>query len=77
MRGPTNYRGRGSIPPHSHHGEHYRCHRIGVYFCCVKSAQEPVVVKEEFGKKEPGRLLQLTIARAFDLIESCIGESRA
>ena len=48
-----------------------------VYFCCMKSAQEPVVVKEEFGKKEPQELLQLTIARAFDLIESCVGECRA
>jgi PncC family amidohydrolase len=48
-----------------------------VYFCCMKSAQEPVVVKEEFGKKKPEELLQLTIARAFDLIESCVGESRA
>jgi nicotinamide-nucleotide amidase len=43
-----------------------------VIFCCTKSAQEPVVVKEEFGKQDPGGLLQLTIARAFDLIESCI-----
>jgi nicotinamide mononucleotide (NMN) deamidase PncC len=43
-----------------------------VYFCCTKSAQEPVVVKEAFGKKDPGELLQLTIARAFDLIECCI-----
>jgi nicotinamide-nucleotide amidase len=47
-----------------------------VYFCCVKSGGQPVVVKEEFGKKEPEQLLQLTIARAFDLIESCFDESR-
>jgi nicotinamide mononucleotide (NMN) deamidase PncC len=43
-----------------------------VYFCCMKSGQEPVVVKEEFGKEKPEQLLHLTIARAFDLIESCI-----
>lgn len=39
-----------------------------VYFCCMKSGQEPVVVKEEFGKEKPEQLLHLTIARAFDLI---------
>ena len=48
-----------------------------VYFCCVRSGGHPVVVKEEFGKKKPEQLLQLTIARAFDLIEACVGESRA
>jgi PncC family amidohydrolase len=48
-----------------------------VYFCCVRSDRQPVVVKEEFGKKEPEHLVQLTIARAFDLIESCFDESRA
>jgi nicotinamide-nucleotide amidase len=48
-----------------------------VYFCCVRSSGHPVVVKEEFGKKKPEQLLQLTIARAFDLIEDCVGESRA
>lgn len=44
-----------------------------VYYCCQKSGAGPVVAKEEFGKKEPDELLQLTIARAFDLIASCIG----
>jgi nicotinamide-nucleotide amidase len=48
-----------------------------VYFCCVKSGGQPVAVKEEFGKKEPEQLLQLTIDRAFDLIESCLAEFRA
>jgi nicotinamide-nucleotide amidase len=47
-----------------------------VYFCCVRSGGHPVVAKEEFGKKKPEELLQLTIARAFDLIEACVGESR-
>jgi nicotinamide-nucleotide amidase len=28
-----------------------------VYFCCMKSAQEPVVAKEEFGNKKPEQLL--------------------
>jgi hypothetical protein len=36
-----------------------------------------VVAKEEFGEKTPEELLQLTIARAFDLIDECVGESRA
>jgi nicotinamide-nucleotide amidase len=48
-----------------------------VYFCCMRSRGQPVVVKEEFGKKEPDQLLQLTLSRAFDLIEACVGESRA
>jgi nicotinamide-nucleotide amidase len=43
-----------------------------VYFCCMKSGGDPVVVREDFGKQQPEKLLQLTIARAFDLIESCI-----
>jgi nicotinamide-nucleotide amidase len=43
-----------------------------VYFCCLKLGGQPVVVREEFGKKEPDQLLNLTIDRAFDLIESCI-----
>ena len=43
-----------------------------VYFCCVRSGEQPMVVREEFGRKEPEQLLQLTIARAFDLIQSCI-----
>jgi nicotinamide-nucleotide amidase len=47
-----------------------------VYFCCVRSGGQPVVVKEEFGKMEPAQLLQLTIARAFELIESCLDECR-
>jgi Competence-damaged protein len=38
-----------------------------VYFCCARSGGHPVVVKEEFGKKKPEQLLQLTIARAFSL----------
>jgi len=42
-----------------------------VYFCCLKSGAEPVTVREDFGKQDPERLLQLTIGRAFDLIESC------
>jgi hypothetical protein len=42
-----------------------------------RSGEQPIVVKEEFGKKEPEQLLQLTIARAFDLIESCVAGSRA
>ena len=48
-----------------------------VYFCCQKSGAEPVVVKEEFGKKEPEELLQLTISRAFDLIEETIASGRS
>lgn len=48
-----------------------------VYFCCMKSGGQPIVVREEFGKKDPEELLQLTIDRAFDLIESCLAESRA
>jgi nicotinamide-nucleotide amidase len=48
-----------------------------VYFCCMRSGGHPVVVKEEFGKREPEQLLQLTLSRAFDLIERCVGESRA
>jgi nicotinamide-nucleotide amidase len=44
-----------------------------VYLCCMKSGGEPVVVREDFGKQSPKQLLQLTIARAFDLIESCAG----
>jgi nicotinamide-nucleotide amidase len=43
-----------------------------VYFCCVTAGGAPIVVKEDFGKKEPEQLLQLTIARAFDLLESSI-----
>jgi hypothetical protein len=31
----------------------------------------------QFGKQKPEQLLQLTIARAFDLIEECAGEPRA
>ena len=46
-----------------------------VYFCCQKSGEEPVVISEEFGKKSSGQLLQLVIARAFDLIDSCIEAS--
>jgi nicotinamide-nucleotide amidase len=46
-----------------------------VYFCCMKSGGEPVVVREEFAKQEPDQLLQLTIARAFNLIESCVRAS--
>jgi histidinol phosphatase-like PHP family hydrolase len=48
-----------------------------VYFCCARSGAQPVVAKEEFGKQKPEQLLQLTIARAFDLIEECAGEPRA
>ena len=44
-----------------------------VYFCCARSGAQPVVAKEEFGKQKPEQLLQLTIARAFDLIEDCVG----
>jgi nicotinamide-nucleotide amidase len=29
-----------------------------VYFCCQRSGAQPVVVKEEFGKKPPDQLLQ-------------------
>jgi nicotinamide-nucleotide amidase len=47
-----------------------------VYFCCAKSGAKPIVVREEFGKKKPEELLQLTIARAFDLIEECVGVSQ-
>jgi nicotinamide-nucleotide amidase len=43
-----------------------------VYFCCLRSGAAPVVVKEDFGKQDPEQLLQLTIGRAFDLMESCI-----
>jgi nicotinamide-nucleotide amidase len=38
-----------------------------VYFCCAKSGAKPIVVREEFGKKKPEELLQLTIARASTL----------
>ena len=48
-----------------------------VYFCCVRSGGEPVVVKEEFGEKEPAQLLQRALDRAFDLIEQCVDGSRA
>lgn len=43
-----------------------------VYFCCLTKKGQPVVVREEFGKKPPDQLLQLIIARAFDQIESRI-----
>ena len=43
-----------------------------VYFCCLIKNGQPAVVREEFGKKSPDQLLQLIIARAFDLIDSCI-----
>jgi len=48
-----------------------------VYFCCVRLGAQPVIVKEEFGEKKPEQLLQLTLSRAFDLIESCVDGSRA
>ena len=48
-----------------------------VYFCCVRLGAQPVVVKGEFGEKKPEQLLQLTLSRAFDLIESCVDGSRA
>ncbi|HZT00713.1 MAG TPA: CinA family protein [Steroidobacteraceae bacterium] len=48
-----------------------------VYFCCTRLGAQPVVVKGEFGEKKPEQLLQLTLSRAFDLIESCVDESRA
>jgi nicotinamide-nucleotide amidase len=48
-----------------------------VYFCCVRSGGEPVVVKEEFGEKEPAQLLQRALNRALDLIEQCVDGSRA
>jgi nicotinamide-nucleotide amidase len=44
-----------------------------VYFCCVRSGGQPVVVREQFGKKDSEELLQLAIARALDLTESCMG----
>jgi len=47
-----------------------------VYFCCLIRDQQPVVVRAEFGNREPEELLQLTIARAFDVIESCIRKFR-
>ncbi len=40
-----------------------------VYFCCLIRDQQPVVVRVEFGKREPEEPLQLTIARAFDVID--------
>lgn len=43
-----------------------------VYFCGLKSGGEPVVVREDFGNQEPKLLLQLTIAKAFAVIESCL-----
>src|SRR5205085_4897231 len=36
-----------------------------VYFCCLRSGAEPVVVREEFGKKPPNELLQLALGRGF------------
>ena len=48
-----------------------------VFFCCQKSGGEPIVVKEEFGKRGPEELLQLTISRAFDLIEQTISSGRS
>jgi nicotinamide mononucleotide (NMN) deamidase PncC len=43
-----------------------------VYSCCLTKYGQPIVVREEFGKKPPDQLLQVAIARAFDLIEFCI-----
>jgi len=48
-----------------------------VYFCCARLGAQPVVVKQEFGEKKPQQLLQLTLSRAFDLIEAYVDESRA
>jgi nicotinamide-nucleotide amidase len=43
-----------------------------VYFCCRSKYGRSVVVREEFGTKPPGELLQVVIMRAFDLIETYI-----
>jgi nicotinamide-nucleotide amidase len=46
---------------------------VGVdYLCCLRSGIGPVVVDEDFGKQKPEELLQITIARAFAHVESCI-----
>jgi nicotinamide-nucleotide amidase len=43
-----------------------------VCFCCLRSGGQPIVVREEFGKKKPDELLQLVISRALDLIEDSV-----
>lgn len=41
-----------------------------VYFCAAAKDKDPVVVREEFGRRPADELLRLTIGRAFDLIDA-------
>ena len=47
-----------------------------VYFCGMAKDGAAHIAREDWGKQSPEQLLQLTIARAFDLIESCVDDSR-
>jgi nicotinamide-nucleotide amidase len=47
-----------------------------VYFCAMAKDGAAQIAREDWGKQSPEQLLQLTIARAFDLIESCVDDSR-
>jgi nicotinamide-nucleotide amidase len=48
-----------------------------VYFCAAVKGNPPITAREEWGNRTPEELLQLTIARALDLIESAIKDSNA
>jgi hypothetical protein len=48
-----------------------------VYFCAAVKCKPPITAREEWGSRTPEELLQLTIARALDLIESAIKNSNA
>jgi nicotinamide-nucleotide amidase len=41
-----------------------------VYFCVLIKDKQPKVVKEEFGERPHDQLLELTLRRAFELIEA-------
>ena len=48
-----------------------------VYFCAKAKDKAPMIMREDWGKQSPEELMRLTIARAFDLIESAIKNSSA
>lgn len=43
-----------------------------IYFCALAKHRAPLIVREDWGKQPPERLMRLAIHRAFDLIETAI-----
>jgi nicotinamide mononucleotide (NMN) deamidase PncC len=47
-----------------------------VYFCAMAKDGAAQIAREDWGKQSPEQLLHLAINRAFDLIESCVDDTR-